>query len=137
MPFLLHSITLDWSIGLIPEFRFHLTNSPISRLDQTPKPPYFFLTKSRFSDLQKKGKIWSIWGGSNLNQAVSYGFHFQIFDFPLQKKRTTRIHRCKIRKSLENRSKIKIDQEFLEQQLEILKWKNPSFSKFHSRSKMK
>ena len=66
MPFLLHSITLDWSIGLILEFRFHLTNSPISRLDQTPKPLYFFLKKSRFSDLRKKGKIWSIWGGSNL-----------------------------------------------------------------------
>ena len=66
MPFLLHSITLDWSIGLIPEFWFHLTNSPISRLDQTPKPLYFFLKKSRFSELGKKGKIWSIWGGRNL-----------------------------------------------------------------------
>ena len=59
MPFLLHSITLDWSIGLIPEFWFHLTNSQISRLDQTPKPLYFFLKKSRFSELGKKGKNWS------------------------------------------------------------------------------
>ena len=70
MPFLLHSITLDWSIGLIPEFRFHLTNSSISRLDQTPKPLYFFPKKSRFSDLRKKGKIWSKWGGSNLNYEI-------------------------------------------------------------------
>ena len=59
MPFLLHSITLDWSIGLIPEFWFHLTNSPISRLDQTPKPLYFPPKKSRFSELGKKGKNWS------------------------------------------------------------------------------
>ena len=57
--FQLHSTTLDWSIGLIPEFRFHLTNSPILRLDQIPKPLYFFLKKSRFSDLRKKGKNWS------------------------------------------------------------------------------
>ena len=71
MPFLLHSITLDWSIGLISEFRFHLTNSPISRLGQTPKPLYFFLKKSRFSDLRKKGKIWPIWGGRNLKFVVS------------------------------------------------------------------
>ena len=67
MSFLLHSITLDWSIGLIPEFRFHLTNSLILVLDQNPKPLYFSPKKSRFSELGKKGKNWSKWGGSNLN----------------------------------------------------------------------
>ena len=56
MPFLLHSITLDWSIGLIPEFRFHLTNSPISRLDQTPKPLYFPPRNHDFQSWEKRAK---------------------------------------------------------------------------------
>ena len=56
MPFLLHSITLDWSIGLMPEFRVHLTNSPISRMDQTPKPLIFFPSKSRFQTCEKGAK---------------------------------------------------------------------------------
>ena len=59
--FLLHSITLDWSIGLIPEFRFHLTNSLRSRLDQSPKKLsetfYFSPRKSRFSELGKRAKL--------------------------------------------------------------------------------
>jgi len=82
MPFLLHSITLDWSIGLIPEFRFHLTNSLISILDQTPKPLYFSPKKSRFSELGKKGKNWSIWGGRNLKEFFLTSNYYHFLDPP-------------------------------------------------------
>ena len=70
LPIAFHNFGRDWSIGLIPECRFHLTNSPISILDRTPKPLYFFLRKSRFSELGKKGKNWSIWGGRNLKNKL-------------------------------------------------------------------
>ena len=54
----LHSITVDWSIGLIPEFWFHLTNSPISIFNVGPnsQTPIFFPQEIKTFRIAKKGQ---------------------------------------------------------------------------------